>query len=107
MHIETNASQCSGCTACQAVCPAKAIDMLPEDEGFLVPHVDATKCLECGLCIKICPVQNPTTSEETIKSYAVRWENEMRSNSASGALFPALAKVIISYKHGYVCGCVL
>jgi hypothetical protein len=42
-----------------------------------------------------------------IKSFAVKWEDDIRKGSASGALFPAIAKYIIDQKKGYVCGCVL
>ena len=42
-----------------------------------------------------------------IKTYAAYWNNEVRNGSASGSIFPAIAKYIIEEKHGYVCGCVL
>ena len=41
------------------------------------------------------------------KAYAVKWESDIRNNSASGGLFPAIAKYILEERNGYVCGCVL
>lgn len=41
---------CSGCTACYAVCPQSAIEMKLDEEGFKYPWVDKNRCVECGLC---------------------------------------------------------
>lgn len=45
-------TDCCGCTACFNICPAKAITMDADEEGFLYPAVDRQKCVECGLCEK-------------------------------------------------------
>lgn len=45
---------CCGCTACYAVCPKEAIKMEPDEEGFLYPVVDASKCIRCYECTKVC-----------------------------------------------------
>lgn len=45
---------CCGCTACFAICPVQAISMLPDEEGFLYPVVDAEKCIRCYKCISVC-----------------------------------------------------
>ena len=45
---------CCGCSACYAICPAKAISMEPDEEGFLYPIINATKCIGCLSCIKVC-----------------------------------------------------
>ena len=44
--------QCTGCGACAEVCPVHAIQMHVDDQGFLRPIVDNTKCTYCGLCGK-------------------------------------------------------
>lgn len=46
--------QCCGCTACFAICPVQAIIMLPDEEGFLYPVVDAEKCVRCYKCTRVC-----------------------------------------------------
>ena len=48
-------SECCGCTACRAACPLDAISMLPDEEGFEYPAVDAAVCIGCGKCVAICP----------------------------------------------------
>ncbi len=45
---------CCGCSACYAICPANAISMEPDEEGFLYPTVDAEKCVRCYKCLSIC-----------------------------------------------------
>lgn len=45
---------CCGCSACYAVCPLNAISMDPDEEGFLYPVIDVTKCIQCYKCIKVC-----------------------------------------------------
>lgn len=46
---------CSGCTACYAICPVHAITMLEDEEGFYYPFIEKEKCVTCGKCVKICP----------------------------------------------------
>lgn len=49
--------RCNGCEACQTICPKNAITMIRDEEGFYFPHIDETKCVNCGMCGRICPVQ--------------------------------------------------
>lgn len=45
---------CCGCSACYVICPANAINMIPDDEGFLYPNIDTDKCVRCNRCISVC-----------------------------------------------------
>lgn len=45
---------CCGCSACFCICPVKAIQMLPDKEGFLYPQIDEVKCILCNQCISVC-----------------------------------------------------
>ena len=49
---------CYGCGACCNVCPAGAIDMKENKEGFLEPFIDEEKCISCEKCKKVCPSVN-------------------------------------------------
>lgn len=53
-------SECTGCSACEAVCPKQCIRMLPDLLGFLYPEIDEENCAECFCCVKVCPVKNNT-----------------------------------------------
>ena len=49
---------CCGCTACMNICPKHAITMVKDEEGFLYPVINQEKCVECGLCKKVCAFQS-------------------------------------------------
>lgn len=46
--------QCSGCGACKAICPKKAISMKVIDD-FFYPVIDQSRCIHCRQCICVCP----------------------------------------------------
>lgn len=45
---------CCGCSACYVTCPVKAIEMKPDQEGFLYPTINAELCICCLKCISVC-----------------------------------------------------
>ncbi len=47
--------ECSGCSACYAICPRKAINMIEDEEGFEYPQIKEEKCIRCYQCLKVCP----------------------------------------------------
>ncbi len=48
---------CCGCSACFAICPRRAISMLPDEEGFDYPIIEESKCIRCFQCIEVCPLK--------------------------------------------------
>ncbi len=98
-----NKSLCSGCSACANVCPKSCIEMIADDRGFLYPSVDESKCIQCGLCNKVCPFQNPQECKEDKKSYAAYFDNDIRDFSSSGGMFGCFAKEILS-ENGVIFG---
>ena len=95
---------CTGCTTCANVCPKSCIEMRFDEEGFKYPHVDTSLCIECNLCVKTCPILNPTANPEPIKIYALKNKNSKeQSAAASGGVFSEISKHIISQK-GVVVG---
>lgn len=92
---------CCGCTACFSSCPTGAISMIPDREGFFYPEIQKSKCIDCGLCFKICKDVNYYNEQQKI--YAC-WDNndDNRAISSSGGIFSALARKVLK-NGGYVC----
>lgn len=99
-----NPEQCCGCSACSTVCSTHAISMLPDRLGFLYPVVDLNRCIDCGLCNKVCHFENRKAVEfKSLRPVAYAARNRSLSAvmaSRSGAVFAALAEHII--EHGGV-----
>ena len=96
-----NDKTCTGCGACENVCPAEAIILSENDEGFLIPHVNENSCIGCLKCEKLCPVLSYDGKENDIsnfKTYA-SWNNDenIRKESSSGGIFSALAEKVITF----------
>ena len=58
MVIYKEKKDCCGCSACAQICPQKAIKMEYDEEGFLYPKIDESKCINCRLCKQTCAFQN-------------------------------------------------
>ncbi len=96
--------KCTGCAACCNTCPVDAIAMIEGHNTFLYPHIDESKCINCGRCEKICIVNNLKKNNiKPKKMYAFRACEDIRMKCSSGGVFPILANQIIE-NGGYVCG---
>ena len=100
----TDKKDCCGCNACVQRCPKQCITMHADNEGFLYPVVNTEKCIDCGLCEKVCPVINQEEPQEPIKVFAAYNKDEkIREQSSSGGIFTLLAEETIK-KGGVVFG---
>ena len=118
--LSSDKDSCCGCSACYAVCPADAIRMAADDEGFLYPEIDGTKCIHCYQCEKVCAfkrdrkeknyLQNGAEASAAEKGgwpsvYAVMHSSyEERMKSQSGGMFAALSEQMLE-EGGVVYGC--
>ena len=46
---------CYGCGICEKLCPQKAIEIGPEQEGKRLIYITPWKCTTCSLCARVCP----------------------------------------------------
>jgi len=102
-----SADLCTGCGACRSVCPAGAAEMKENEEGFLFPCIDKSKCIKCGLCSRACPYNTP--KEALVKEpdvYAAWADDEIRKQSSSGGVFSLIAGYILK-NAGFVSGAVM
>lgn len=87
---------CTGCAACMNICSHSAISMLENSVGYIYPTVEIDKCVNCGLCTKICPVNNPIQKNAPFHAYAVYSQNEKdRDTSASGGASSVMTSHIL------------
>jgi len=107
---------CVGCGACAYLCPEKSISLINVKSDGIRPEIAASRCKECGDCLKACP------GIETKQNYTDRidalveglqdgwgpilelWEGyasdqELRFNGSSGGAASALALYCIEHKN--------
>ena len=112
-NILENIDNCTGCSSCAQSCVQQCIQMTPNEEGFLVPRIDNSRCTDCRLCQKACPVlkahkkaeeQNNGPTDAKPRVYAA-WSQDdaTRLNSSSGGIFSLLAEACLQ-KGGTVFG---
>lgn len=111
MVIINKKEDCCGCGACFDACSKQAIIWKTDEEGFSYPQVDTTKCVNCGLCNKVCPVENSEgINQRNSKSTpiiigAYHKNDNIRFNSTSGGAFWGLAEPWLK-NGGYVAGAI-
>lgn len=106
MKAHVTDKNCTGCLACQSICPRHAITC-DTSTGFIRPVVDETVCVNCGLCLRGCPKEAALEKTSFLQqTYAVKHTDAtVLKNSTSGGAFSSVANTVIRQK-GVVYGCV-
>lgn len=91
--------------ACHSICAHGAIAISENECGFNYPVIDKNKCVDCGLCYKMCPQNSISKGIESLSAYAV-YSNSAndRESSTSGGASSVFAHKIIE-EGGVVYGC--
>ena len=92
--IDRVGKDCCGCAACMNICPQHCIEMAANEEGFLYPHVQTEKCVNCGRCMKACPIlekKSPVKDDKRNAWAVIHQDRNVLMASSSGGLFTALA----------------
>lgn len=102
-----NKADCSACGACLTACPRQAIVMAEDEYGCLYPAIQLEKCIQCGICERICPYGRDEQAQPPLKAYAAVGRcDALVQNSASGGVFATLAMACLQ-KGGMVAGAVM
>lgn len=96
---------CFGCSACALICPRNAIEMDRDDDGFVKPRLNRQKCVECGLCRKVCPSLQRTLLALENSSCQVGKYSGFSEHSSSGAIAYAISETAIN-RGEVVCGAI-
>ena len=94
-------NECVGCKACALICPANAICMKKNEEGFEYPVVSEKLCIRCGKCTVFCPALQKLETGKSISNniYAARsMDQDILLKSSSGGIFGVLAAYCIGQK---------
>lgn len=85
-------NECLGCEACAQKCSAGAIQMALDSEGFRYPNIDLTKCVSCGMCHKVCPIETGIPEWHTPRTaFGGHHKNRtIQRESTSGGAFSAI-----------------
>lgn len=97
---------CTGCVACAASCAHQAICMTEQGVyGHFMPTIDTSKCVNCGICAKVCP-QNVPLKVVTPQAAFAAWskDEEDYHTSTSGGAASVLSTHVIN-EGGVVYGC--
>lgn len=100
---------CCGCCACVDVCSHQAIILTTDEEGFWYPSINQDKCIDCGLCDKVCPIIAKAGHIERYDTPVVfaayTKDEQIRLDSTSGGIHSMLALAMYA-KNAYVSGAV-
>lgn len=99
-------SHCTACGACVQKCPQQCITLCKDENGFLYPKIQLEKCVNCGLCEKICPIGDcPQSISSKPDAYAcTNKDNSMLRQETSGGVFGVIATHVLDMG-GIVYGC--
>ncbi len=89
---------CCGCAACVDICNQHCITMIENKNGFRIPQVDASLCVGCGMCDKVCPVLNVRRQENCEQRCygAYNLDEKQRYAGSSGSMFYLIADWVLN-----------
>ena len=104
-------NDCCGCGACYDTCPKDAIIWESDEEGYSYPRINLSLCINCGLCNKVCPIENSEIINNINSSFSplvfgcYHKDKSVQFTSTSGGAFWGLAYNFVT-QGGYVAGAI-
>lgn len=96
---------CTGCFACQSICPKNAISIEEDSTGFKYPIIDQNLCIDCHACTKVCPAINLCERSAASKAIAaINKDCPSTIKHASGGIATLISEWFI-HQGGIVYGC--
>ena len=107
-HVLQGYSLCSGCGACEAVCPSGAVILKTDAYGALRAEVDEQLCTRCRKCTQVCPFHGYAEGSNLVKGQLLSYrdeEQDLSEASSAGGACLRLMHVMLSAGMA-VAGCV-
>lgn len=93
---------CTLCMACYNVCPKNAVVLTTDENGYEKLYIDSDKCINCGLCTKVCNQREKVVRKSPVSCYAAQATDKLKLRaSASGGAFQMVAQYVL--QNGGVC----
>lgn len=96
-------NMCNGCMACVEKCHRNAIT-IKDDLKYYNALIDTKKCVDCGLCTRVCPRENDNDMSKPKWWYQGWADSEIREYASSGGAASAIIRTFIK-NGGYVASC--
>ena len=96
-------NMCNGCMAGVEKCHRNAIT-IKDDLKYYNALIDTKKCVDCGLCTKVCPRENDNDMSKPKWWYQGWADSEIREYASSGGAASAIIRTFIK-NGGYVASC--
>jgi len=72
--IAYDREKCIGCQLCVRICPAKAIEFIPDEKKV---RIFVSRCCFCSQCNEVCPVSCLSMTDEFLLSSYDKYSEEM------------------------------
>ena len=91
---------CTGCGACFAKCPKQCISFIEDNHGFAYPEINEKDCIKCGICAKVCPVQNQHVMTRPTFIYKTHSQSKRIDimKSSSGGTVSEIVRYFLKYE---------
>ncbi len=99
LHVLEGYTLCTGCGACQHVCPHQAVKVDVDDMGFLHAAVDEETCTRCGECTHVCPMRQPLSGSRIASGNLLSYKDEDEAfipDCAAGGLASRLGRILLA-----------
>ena len=103
MKTVCGVNQCNGCMICLEKCHRDAITIRDDLKAYNAV-IDEKRCVNCGVCTKVCPRLNDNEGVRPQWWYQGWADSEVRSSSSSGGVASAIIRAFIK-QGGHVASC--
>lgn len=105
MKTVCDIDRCTGCMACADSCPKDAIQIEDTLRAYNAV-IDEAKCVDCGICHRVCQVNHPLEGVQPI-SWKQGWAEDahVRAEASSGGFAAAISREFVR-SGGVVFSCV-